>query len=77
MPYYMLVYQMSNCPLIFCFVSSEFPSAASWPQPAWHHHQICWYGKERNQQTSQTEGEEERVKDKGSSEKNEIETNLS
>lgn len=52
---------MYNC--AFCYFHSELPSASAWPQPAWHHHQICWHGKERDQQTSETEGKEERVKE--------------
>jgi len=43
---------------LFC-INSEFPSAFAWPQPAWHHYQVCWHGEERDQQTSQAEREEE------------------
>lgn len=43
---------------LFC-IHSEFPSASARPQPAWHHHQVCWHGEEGDQQTSQAEREEE------------------
>lgn len=44
-----------------CFLHSELPAAAAWPEPARHPHQVHIHGQEGAQQTAQTEGEEERV----------------
>ena len=52
---------MKTLELLVCFSApcSELPAAASWSQPAWYYHQVCWNGQEGDQQTAETEGEEE------------------
>lgn len=57
--------------VISLFTRSKFPAVAAWPEPAWHHHQVCRHGQTRDQQTAKTKGEEEWVVDDESVDKDE------